>query len=375
MLATDTVLGGRYRLGPIIGRGGGADVFRADDLKTMRQVAVKVLRAATADDLRRFALEAETLSRLDHPAIVRMCDQGEHEGVPYLVLDLIDGEPLSAVLLRGSLPEADVAHIGAVLADALAHAHAFGVVHRDVKPGNVLFDCDGRVHLTDFGIARLTDVTAITATGSVIGTAAYLSPEQVTGDGAGPHSDIYALGLVLLETLTGERAFAGSPSEAALARLHRSPEIPHTATGSFAALLGAMTASDPAMRPTAAGVAESLSLGASDAPVDPTAVLPVASDVTAAVPVYAAATPAPSAPAPFDGGRLRAPLIIAAVLALLLLLSSAFGDGGGLDVPATAATSTTTATTAPPTTAAPQTVPPTTAKDKKKPSDQGHGGD
>ena len=126
MLATETVLGGRYRLGPIIGRGGGADVFRADDLHTDRPVAVKVLRAASPDDLRRFELEAETLERFDHPAIVRLCDRGEQDGVPYLVLDLIDGEPLSAVLLRGSLPEADVAHMGAVLAgDMLAHAHVW----------------------------------------------------------------------------------------------------------------------------------------------------------------------------------------------------------------------------------------------------------
>ena len=154
MLATETVLGGRYRLGPVIGQGGSADVFRADDLATGRLVAVKVLRAATPTDLRRFELEAETLSSLDHAAIVRMCDDGDHDGVPYLVLDLIDGEPLSAVLLRGPLSEDEVARVGAVLADALAHAHALGVVHRDVKPGNVLFDRDGGVHLTDFGIAR-----------------------------------------------------------------------------------------------------------------------------------------------------------------------------------------------------------------------------
>jgi serine/threonine protein kinase len=207
VLATDTVLGGRYRLGPIIGRGGGADVHRADDLDTGRPVAIKVLRSATPDDLHRFEQEGQTLARLDHPAIVRMCGGGDHDGVPYLVLDLIDGEPLSTVLLRGPLDEDHVARIGGVLAEALAHAHAIGVVHRDVKPGNVLFDGDGNVHLTDFGIARLTDVTAITATGFVIGTAAYLAPEQVNGDGATPASDIYALGLVLLEALTGERAY------------------------------------------------------------------------------------------------------------------------------------------------------------------------
>ena len=226
MLATETTVGDRYRLGPLLGRGGGADVFQADDLTTGRPVAVKVLRGASATDLRRFEYEAETLRRLDHPAIVRMCDDGEHEGVPYLVLDLVDGESLATRLENGPLPDDEARAMGARLAGALAYAHSLGVVHRDVKPGNVLFDEAGAAHLTDFGIARLTDMTAITSTGFVIGTAAYLSPEQVTGSVATPASDVYALGLVILEALTGERAYPGAPSEAALARLQRSPEIP-----------------------------------------------------------------------------------------------------------------------------------------------------
>jgi serine/threonine protein kinase len=391
VLATETVLDERYRLGPIIGRGGGADVFQAEDLETGRPVAIKVLRAVSAEDLHRFEQEGKTLARLDHPAIVRMCGGGEHEGVPYLVLDLIDGEPLSSVLLRGPLTEADVTRIGAVLADALAHAHEIGVVHRDVKPGNVLFDRDGKVHLTDFGIARLTDVTAITSTGFVIGTAAYLAPEQVTGEGASPASDVYALGLVLLESLTGERAYSGSASEAALARLHRQPEIPHTANRSLAALLGAMTASDPTLRPSAAAVADALALNSGEAPADATAVLPVASDVTSAVPIVApvpaaaaattmagVAPAAASRPRPVVPHRLRAPLIAAAIILLLLMLNSAIG--GGRIMPATAETTT---TTVPPTTAAPvtvaQTAPTTTApppkKDKKANGNGNNGGD
>jgi serine/threonine protein kinase len=360
VLATDTVLGARYQLGPIIGRGGGADVFRADDLDSGRPAAVKVLRSATPDDLRRFAVEAQTLGRLDHPAIVRLCDQGEQDGVPYLVLDLIDGEPLSAVLLRGSRPEDEVARIGAVLASALAHAHAFGVVHRDVKPGNVLFDRDGAVHLTDFGIARLTDVASVTATGFVVGTAAYLAPEQMAGETVGPPADIYALGLVLLEAVTGERAFAGSPTEAALARLHRQPVVPVTDNPSLALLLAAMTARDPAARPTAAAVAESLT-------ADATTVLPVASELTAAVPL-AAARPT----------RSLAPVLVA-VGVVLLFLFGWFASGDGLVAPATATTPSTPPTTpvTTPTTAAPAavTVPETTVPSKRGKGKKNDNGD
>ena len=355
-------------LGAVIGRGGGADVYRAEDNETGRDVAVKVLRSATAEDLQRFELEAETLSRLDHPAIVRMCDRGDHEGVPYLVLDFIEGEPLSDVVRRGPLSEDDVMAIGAVLADALAHAHAAGVVHRDVKPGNVLFDRAGNVHLTDLGIARLTDgsaiTSAITSSGMVMGTAAYLAPEQVRGDGAQPASDIYALGLVLIEALTGVAAFTGPPSEAALARLQRAPEVPETASRSFALLLAAMTAFEPAERPTADAVVDALT-------PDRTTVLPVAADVTQAIPVAPVVL---AAPAP-----RRPPLaaILLAGLALLFLLGWLSGRGGdgvwaGTSTPSTTTPSTTPATVAPPPPTAattPSTVAPEPAPKHRKGKD------
>jgi hypothetical protein len=233
------------------------------------------------------------------------------------------------------------------------------------------------VHLTDFGIARLTDVTAITARGFVIGTAAYLAPEQVTGEAATPASDVYALGLVLLEVITGERAYEGSPSEAALARLNRQPEIPPTTSGPLGALLGAMTAADPTLRPSASAAADVLRASVHEGPADATAVLPIVSDATMAVPIPVAAAPvaaapvAASAPSPVAGPRRRGPLIAAALIALLLLLlllGSAFG-GGGSGTPVIAETST---TVAPPTTAAPpvvsETVPPAPepAPEKKK---------
>lgn len=388
MLATQTVVGDRYRLGEIIGRGGGADVFRADDLRSGRPVAVKVLRAATSTDLRRFECEADTLRRLDHPAIVRMCDRGEHDGVPYLVLDLVDGESLATRLERGPLPEDEARAVGARVAGALAYAHSLGVVHRDVKPGNVLFDHHGDVHLTDFGIARLTDATAITSTGFVIGTAAYLAPEQVTGAGALPASDVYALGLVILEALTGERAYPGSPSESAVARLQRAPEIPATVSPALATRLAAMTDADPEHRPSASSIAEALAVDT--VPDDATSILPVASDATVAIPIAAAlpnpsVATAPNASATAASGyraatahrpssrRSLIAALVVGVLLLLLLLGTAFSGDGGPTAPATADT-TTTVTTAPPTTVAATTPAPGPAK-KKPPDKGGKGGD
>jgi serine/threonine protein kinase len=369
VLATDTLLGGRYVLGPVLGRGGVADVFRAEDLVGGRPVAIKVLRNATANDLRRFDREANALERLDHPGIVRLCDEGEHDGFPYLVLDLVDGEPLSRVIARGPLHIDAVTTMGACLAGALAHAHELGIVHRDVKPGNVLVDRDGSVHLSDFGIARLIDaaaITSITETGFVIGTAAYLSPEQVRGQTAGPESDVYSLGLVLLEALTGERSFEGSPTESAVARLERSPEIPPLEPW-LESTLGAMTATDAAQRPRAAAVADAFA--SRDDRRDPTAVLPIASSPTS-VALRAVG---------FD--RRRA-WLVAALAALVLAIAGvvyALGPGTSGTVPPGPETSTTavpaaTASTNPVTTATPTTKakPP---KDHGRGQGQGQGGD
>jgi serine/threonine protein kinase len=360
--ATGVMFGGRYLLGDLIGRGGGADVYRAEDIESQEPVAVKVLRVATPDDMRRFAVEAQTLGRLDHPAIVRLRDEGTQDGVPYLVLDLVDGEPLSECLARGPLPDRDVARIGAVLAGALAHAHALGVVHRDVKPGNVLIEPSGDVHLTDFGIARLTDRTAITATGLVIGTAAYLAPEQVKGEAVGPATDIYPLGLVLIEALSGERAFTGSPSEAALARLRHAPVIPPDTSPALAATLMSMTAEDPAMRPSAGVVAETLADCARPGERDATAVLPVmAAPAAAAAPV-----------APVATRHRRAGLVAAAVLVFVLLLGWLSANTGSL--PADAVTSTTTTAVAAPTTAPPATEVPVTQAQAPAPAPPSHKG-
>lgn len=255
------VLADRYALEDLLGRGGMADVHRATDRVLGRPVAVKVLRD-TADeetDRLRFTAEARTLAGLSHPGLVMVLDAGTTAERPYLVMELVEGQTLARCCAGQALDPARVAAIGTQLADALAYAHARGVVHRDVKPGNVLLGESDRVKLADFGIAKIIgDTVRHTRTGHAIGTAAYLSPEQVRGEEVTPAVDVYSLGLVLLESLTGERAFPGSPTESALARLTRDPEIPTSLTAPWRELLAAMTASDAPARPTAEDAATRL---------------------------------------------------------------------------------------------------------------------
>lgn len=205
MLDPGVMIEGRHEIERRLGRGATADVFRARDTTTGRPVAIKVLRSVDRQAMTRHRGEIEVLSRLDHPGVVRLLGTGVHAGVPYLVLDLVDGPSLAAVLDNGPLGLDRSISVGRQLADALTHAHEHGVIHRDLKPANVLLDADPNgVHLADFGIARFDDSARITATGHCIGTAAYLAPEQMEGH-IGPAADIYALGLVILECLTGIR--------------------------------------------------------------------------------------------------------------------------------------------------------------------------
>ena len=251
-------MGDRYSLEEIIGRGGMADVYRATDQVLGRPVAVKLLRDVTASEPERarFTAEARTLAKLNHAGLVTVLDAGTSGDQPYLVMELVDGPTLADCCSGAALDLERVAPIGSQLADALAYAHATGIVHRDVKPANVLLGADGRVWLTDFGIARLLgDSARHTRTGLTIGSPAYLSPEQVSGAEVTTAADIYSLGLVLLEALTGERAYTGSPTEAAFARLSRPPAIPERLPGGWRTLLTSMTALDPVERPTAAEVA------------------------------------------------------------------------------------------------------------------------
>jgi serine/threonine-protein kinase len=224
LTAPGTVLGGRYRLVSPIARGGMATVWVADDPVLSRRVAVKILRSdlAADDGTRvRFRHEAIAAARLSHPNIVATYDTGDDEGVAYIVMELIDGPTLRHLIdEQGGLPVADVIRIGKQVADALDAAHRAGLVHRDVKPANVLVPPSGPVKVTDFGIAKAAGADDLTRTGTVMGTARYLSPEQVNGRPTDPRTDVYALGLLMYEALTGHPPFGGDTEIAtAMARL------------------------------------------------------------------------------------------------------------------------------------------------------------
>jgi hypothetical protein len=263
-----SLLSGRYVLGAQLGRGGAGVVYQAMDTSLGRAVAVKILRVTDVAASSRQLAEIRIMASVSgHPNIVSLFDafipdddrpDGAFSGA-VLVMELVDGPSLSEILRDGALPSGVVRRMGTEIASALVRLHANAIIHRDIKPANVLISSGGAAKLADFGISRLEGNTSLTATGFMIGTAGYLSPEQVRGQGAQLSSDIYAFGLVMLEALTGQREFPGPPTEAALARLTRDPIIPDVLSPELGQLLGAMLRRDPAERPTAADVLAALS--------------------------------------------------------------------------------------------------------------------
>lgn len=267
-IAVETLCDGRYVLGETLGHGGTAVVVRAQDTTLGRTVAIKLLAENLAADARtreRFLREARTAARWSHPHLVQVFDAGEENERPFMVMEFISGPNLAQDLrMRGRFPADEVRAIGAQVASGLAHVHAEGLVHRDVKPANLMRCADGRIVMTDFGIALDPEQTALTEMGTLVGTLAYLAPERATGAPASPAEDIYAVGVCMYEMLTGAPPFAATtlpelirlqqdvpaPSVAA-----RADDVPASLDGAVAACL----AREPAARPTAEELSRALS--------------------------------------------------------------------------------------------------------------------
>jgi len=264
---------GRYRLLSRIGRGATAQVWSAEDERLQRIVALKLFAPDVTDRLRE-RVELELMVRLSHPGLVSVYDAGSYADDggrhrTYVVLEFVAGGTLRDRLVGGALPVDRVASLGSDVARALGYIHACGVVHRDVKPANILLTrLDDAIapfgndvptaKLGDFGVARMLDTAHLTEPGMTVGTANYLSPEQLRGRPVGPPSDVYSLGLVLLQALTGQMAFPGSGALSA-DQLDREPAIPATLPPPWSELLAAMTDREPARRPDARVVADVLS--------------------------------------------------------------------------------------------------------------------
>jgi eukaryotic-like serine/threonine-protein kinase len=352
-VSPEPLAGGRYTLDRHLATGGMGTVYVATDNALSRTVAIKILKPEYASDRAfrtRFETEARHAAGLDHPGIAKVYDFGETttDGTPrpYLVMEYVDGQPLSALLAAGRPLETDrVVDLIAQTAEALQAAHDRQIVHRDVKPANLLITPDARVKVTDFGIAKAASDTPITQTGTIIGTAHYLPPEQAEGTPATARSDIYALGVVLYECLSGGRPFvADNPVAIAIAHVRQEPKpLPNTVPPWLAALTMRMMAKNPDDRPASAGaLAKELRAGASGAGDPRTSLLGAGTtlmptDDASQTQVMPAGGVSPSGPTPEpDDGRRRRMLIAAAVVGALIVLAliiigvvALTGDDGG----------------------------------------------
>ncbi|WP_096382873.1 protein kinase domain-containing protein [Aurantimicrobium minutum] len=352
--------GGRYELQSRIAIGGMGEVWQATDLVIGRLVAIKILKDEYLGDpgfLERFRAEARHAALVNHEGIANVYDYGEEEGSAYLVMELVPGEPLSTVIEREKTLSIDkVLDIMAQTAAALQAAHSAGLVHRDIKPGNMLITPEGRVKITDFGIARIADQVPLTATGQVMGTVQYLSPEQASGHPASPSTDIYSLGIVAYECLAGKRPFTGESQVAiAMAQINEEPPpLPDTIAEPVRNLVYSCIAKKQADRPASAanlaraaqalrrgdlqGAAAAVPgvLGTSTAPLDATTVMPrtAATGATTVLTI-------PDAPEPVDQEEKKKrspwlwPLIALGGVLLLVLVGGiiALTSGGNSPEP------------------------------------------
>jgi serine/threonine protein kinase len=268
---TTPLLDGRYWLTALLGQGSSAAVYRGTDRVLRRPVAVKIFHSPATEPTAAARQRAEMLflAQLNHPNLVSMYDArmitvtaatGAVNGAQhsYLVMEFVDGVSLAQRLSGTAMTLDEAATVGIAVANALAAVHHLDLVHRDVKPANILLPVTGGAKLTDFGIARLLNSAHLTITAEVVGTPLYLSPEQAAGREVGPGTDIYSLGLVLLECVTGTTEFPGAPVHSAIARTMRDPKVPNNLPAPWPDLLRSMTGSDPEERPAADAVASTL---------------------------------------------------------------------------------------------------------------------
>ncbi len=397
-LAEGGVLAGRYRLGPVAGDGAMGEVHLAEDVRLARPVAVKSLRPELArypEVRQRFSQEARAAARISHPNVVRVYDSGEEDGVPYLVMECLPGTSLADELEGGVLDPRRARRVGLDVLGALDAAHRLGVVHRDVKPGNILLTAvvDGPVKVSDFGIAKSADDRSLTDSGGLVGTAAYLAPERVAGAPAGPASDLYSLGVVLFESLAGRKPHQGETALALALAIHMGGapslgELRPALDPALVAVVDKALARDPADRwVSAAEMSEALRAwrpratrpGLGGGAVPPTTV----GGATVALPAEALASRGDRRPAAATGSgsgdgpsgswlaarlRSRAGLIVLGsaglvVLVVAVALAVRGGDEGGPAAPPT-----TVVRAAPTTTAAPAVVAPTSAPSTTRPA-------
>ena len=376
---TEDVVAGRYRLGRLLGRGGMADVYEGHDERLARDVAVKMLRPDVAarhpEVIARFEAEARSAARLSQSNVVAIFDTGEHEGRPYIVMERMPGETLAQVMADGPVDLDWLRRVAGDVLGALGAAHAAGIVHRDIKPGNILIAENGCAKVADFGIAKSLDAAGpdLTGTNLLVGTPAYMAPERVAGEPATTQADIYSLGVVLYEAAAGRKPFTGTtPVSLAYAirqgdhepLVQARPDVDPT----FAAVVSQAMAPEPVARfASAAAMANALGVVGDDTTV------PVLAPGPDATMTMAAPALAPMGAAPW-WARRQVRMAALAVLALVLLLA-AIAAAGGEDEPRSQEPATATTTPAAPATTTRATAAPTTDAPARVQVQIGGGGD
>ena len=395
------LIGERYELGPLLRRGGMADVHSGLDVRLGRPVAIKLLRPdmAARDDVRlRFEAEARAAARLSHPNAVAVFDTGEHDGTPYIVMERLPGRTLADVIAEGPVETTWLLRMSGGVLSALGAAHAAAIVHRDVKPGNILIAADDSAKIADFGIAKSAELISgtaggtvdLTLTGQLVGTPAYLAPERLAGAPATFLSDIYSMGVVLYEALTGEKPFTGSSFIAVAQAVQNGSHRPLADARpdldpSVAQAVERALDRDPSRRFASAEAMAAALLGAAGSAPGMVPALPRTGEETTVLAVDGGDAEASTligadAPLPLTPHKprvpFRFPLAVAGALLLVLLLTLGLASGSDPKPTSTTPSTTTVApTTVPPTTAAPTTVAPATrTRDTPPPARRGRKG-